>query len=42
MVEFYVRMAELVISISASYEETKQFCKDYLLEDVPSGIDIEV
>lgn len=42
MVRFYVRMAELVISVSAMYEETKQFCKDYLLEDVPSVIDMEV
>lgn len=35
-------MAELTISVSAMYEETKQFCKDYLLEEVPSVIDMEV
>lgn len=42
MVKFYVRMAELVISVSAMYEETKQLCKDYLLEDIPCNADIEV
>lgn len=42
MVKFYVRMAELVIAVSAMHEETKRFCKDYLLEEVPRVIDIEV
>ena len=42
MVKFYVCMAELVIAVSAMYEETKQFCKDYLLEDVPNNMDMEV
>ena len=35
-------MAELVIAVSAMHEETKEFCKDYLLEEVPNVIDIEV
>ncbi len=42
MIKFYVCMAELVISVSAMYEGTRQFCKEYLLEDDPDTMDIEV
>lgn len=42
MEKFYLKLAERNISVSANYESTKIYCKDYLLEEEPSEIDIEV
>ena len=42
MEKFYIRLADKVVAISANYATTKQFCRDYLLDELPSKVDIEV
>lgn len=42
MEKFYMKLAERTISVSANFATTKEFCRDYLLEEVPSEVDIEV
>ncbi len=42
MEKFYVRLADKVVAVSANYETTKVFCKDYILNQEPSDIDIEI
>ena len=42
MEKFYMRLADKVVSVSANYQTTREFCKKYLLEEEPSGVDIEV
>lgn len=37
MEKFYIKLAGKVVAISANYATTKQFCRDYLLEDFPQG-----
>ena len=37
-----MKLADKVISVSANYETTKQFCREYLLEDIPEEVHIEV
>lgn len=42
MEKFYIRLADKVVAISANYATTKQFCRNYLLDEFPSKVDIEV
>ena len=35
MINFSIRLANRVVGISALYESTRQFCKDYLTEELP-------
>ncbi len=42
MEKFYMRLADKVISVSANYQTTREFCKKYLLDEEPSEVDIEV
>ncbi len=42
MEKFYIKLADKVVDISANYATTKQFCRDYLLEDISSKADIVV
>lgn len=42
MEKFYMRLADKVIAVSANYLTTKEFCKRYLLEEIPDKIDIDV
>ena len=37
-----MRLADKVVSVSANYQTTREFCKKYLLEEEPSEVDIEV
>ncbi len=41
MVKFYMRLADVAIAVSANYEETKFFCRDFCIDE-PEKIDIEV
>lgn len=42
MEKFYVRLADKVVAVSANYATTKRFCQGYLIEEIPSEVDIEV
>ena len=42
MGKFYVRLADRVIAVSANYPTTRNFCRNYLLDEVPSEVDVEV
>ena len=42
MEKLYIKLADKVVDISANYATTKQFCRDYLLEDISSKADIVV
>lgn len=42
MEKFYMRLADKVVAVSANYQTTKDFCKKYLLEEMPAEIDIDV
>lgn len=42
MEKFYMKLAERTIAVSANFATTKEFCRDYLIEDVLSEVDIEV
>lgn len=42
MEKFYMKLAERTIAVSANFATTKSYCSEYLLEEVPDKIDIEV
>lgn len=42
MEKFYMKLAERTIAVSANFATTKKYCKDYILEEVPVKVDIEV
>lgn len=42
MEKFYMKLAERTIAVSANFATTKEFCGEYLLDEIPSEVDIEV
>lgn len=42
MEKFYMKLADKVIAVSANYQTTRDFCKNYLLAEEPSEVDIAV
>ena len=42
MEKFYMKLADRLVVVSANYETTKTFCEAYVLQEQPSGVDIEV
>ena len=41
MEKFYVRLADRNIAVSANYPTTKQFCKNYIIEE-PDEVDVDI
>ncbi len=43
MSKFYIKLADRVVAISCNYKQTREYCKEYLLEDTFSGnVDVNV
>ena len=42
MEKFYMNLAERSIAVSANFATTKRFCREYILDEVPNEVDIEV
>lgn len=42
MRKFYMKLAERTIAVSANFATTKNYCREYLVEECPENVDIEV
>ena len=42
MEHFYIKLADKVIFISCNYKQTKEYCKDYLVEEQDADMKVEV
>lgn len=42
MENFYMKLADRVFAVSVNYLTTKEFCRRYLLEEIPAETDIDV